>query len=81
MEDQKHKENQSQQASQTSPVGNGEGMGSSCAQTEKTELNICTFPLVCLYSSNAVNVVQHLTFISQRTLQVSSYNFSHIRLS
>ncbi len=37
MEDQKHKENQSQQASQTSPVGNGEGMGSSCAQTEKTE--------------------------------------------
>ncbi len=37
--------------------------------------------LVCLYSRNAVNVVQHLTFISQRTLQVSSYNFSHIRLS
>ncbi len=37
MEDQKHKENQSQQASQTSPVGNEEGMGSSCAQTEKTE--------------------------------------------
>ncbi len=37
MEDQKHKENQSQQVSQTSPVGNGEGMGSSCAQTEKTE--------------------------------------------
>ncbi len=34
---QKHKENQSQQASQTGPVGNEEGMGSSCAQTEKTE--------------------------------------------
>ncbi len=80
MEDQKHKENQSQQASQTGPVGNEEGMGSSCAQTEKTDLNICTFSLVCLYSRNAVNVVQ-LTFISQRTLQVSSYNFSHIRLS
>ncbi len=37
MEDQKHIENQSQQASQTSPVGNEEGMWSSCAQTEKAE--------------------------------------------
>ncbi len=51
-----------------------------CPNRKDRELNICTFSLVCLYSRNAVNVVQ-LTFISQRTLQVSSYNFSHIRLS
>ncbi len=51
-----------------------------CPNRKDRELNICTFPLVCLYSRNAVNVVQHLTFISQRTLQVSSYNFSHIHL-
>ncbi len=51
-----------------------------CLNRKDRELNICTFPLVCLYSRNAVYVVQHLTFISQRTLQVSSYNFSHIHL-
>ncbi len=49
-----------------------------CPNRKDRELNICTFPLVCLYSRNAVNVVQHLTFISQRTLQVSSYHFSHL---
>ncbi len=49
-----------------------------CPNRKDRELNICTFPLVCLYSRNAVNVVQHLMFISQRTLQVSSYHFSHL---
>ncbi len=61
------------------PVLLGTGrMGLLCPNRKDRELNICTFPLVCLYSRNAVNVVQHLTFISQRTLQVSSYHFSHL---
>ncbi len=51
-----------------------------CPDRKNRELKICTFTLVCLYSRNAVNVVQHFTLISQRTLQVSSYNFSHIHL-
>ncbi len=60
--------------------GRGRNVVFLCPNRKDRELNICTFPLVCLYSRNAVNVVQHLTFISQRTLLVSSYNFSHIHL-
>ncbi len=79
MEDQKHKENQSTASqSNQSCWERGRNGVFLCPNRKDRELNICTFPLVCLYSRNAVNVVQHLTFISQRTLQVSSYHFSHL---
>ncbi len=51
-----------------------------CPNKKDRELTIFTFPLVCLYSRNTVNVVKHLILISQRTLQVSSYHFPHIHL-
>ncbi len=62
-------------------LGTGKEWGLLVPKQKRQRAKHLHCPLVSLYSRNAVNVVQHLTFISQRTLQVRSYNFSHIRIS